>query len=67
MILTGTPSGVAFGRKPEPDPYFIQVGDVLKSEIAGIGAMRHAIVAEPDKERSWDWPPAMASAKGENQ
>ena len=62
VILTGTPSAAAMGRKPDPDPYFLQVGDVLESEIEGIGAMRHAIVAEPDKERSRDWSPAM----GEN-
>ncbi len=59
VILTGTPSGVAAGRKPDPKPYFLQVGDVLESEIEGIGAMCHSIVAEPDKEHSWDWGPAM--------
>ena len=66
VILTGTPSGVAMGRKPDPQPYFLQVGDVLESEIEGIGDMRHSIVAEPDKERSWDWAPAMNQATGED-
>lgn len=59
VILTGTPAGVAMGRKPDPEPYFLRVGDVLESEIEGIGAMRHSIVAELDKEHSWDWGPAM--------
>ena len=55
VILTGTPSGVAMGRKPDPAPFFLQVGDVLETEIEGIGAMRHKIVDEPDGEPSWQW------------
>ncbi len=62
IILSGTPSGVAMGRKPDPEPYLLGVGNVLESEIEGIGTMRHAVAAEPNKERSWDWDPAL----GEN-
>lgn len=55
IILTGTPSGVAMGRKPDPEPYFLKAGDVLETEIEGIGAMRHNIVEAPEIERSWQW------------
>ncbi len=55
VILTGTPSGVAMGRKPDPAPFFLKVGDVLESEIEGVGVMRHPIVDEGDIERSWQW------------
>lgn len=55
VILTGTPSGVAMARKPDPAPFFLQVGDVLESEIVGVGSMRHEIVDEGEIERSWQW------------
>ena len=55
IILTGTPSGVAMGRKPDPEPFFMQPGDVLETEIEGIGKMRHEIVEETNPERSWQW------------
>jgi 2-keto-4-pentenoate hydratase/2-oxohepta-3-ene-1,7-dioic acid hydratase in catechol pathway len=55
IILTGTPSGVAMGRKPDPEPFFMQPGDVLETEIEGIGKMRHEIVEETNSERSWQW------------
>jgi 2-keto-4-pentenoate hydratase/2-oxohepta-3-ene-1,7-dioic acid hydratase in catechol pathway len=42
IIATGTPSGVGFARTP---PEFLRPGDVLESEIAGIGALRNRIVA----------------------
>jgi len=41
LILTGTPSGVGVHRNP---PEFLKPGDVLESEIAGIGKMKNAIV-----------------------
>jgi 2-keto-4-pentenoate hydratase/2-oxohepta-3-ene-1,7-dioic acid hydratase in catechol pathway len=40
VIATGTPSGVGMGRNP---PEFLKPGDVMESEIAGIGAMRNMI------------------------
>ena len=36
VIFTGTPSGVGAGRKP---PRFLQPGEVLVSEIEGIGTL----------------------------
>jgi len=40
VILTGTPSGVGFARTP---PRFLVAGDVVESEIAGIGTLRNAV------------------------
>jgi 2-keto-4-pentenoate hydratase/2-oxohepta-3-ene-1,7-dioic acid hydratase in catechol pathway len=42
VILTGTPPGVGFARTP---PRFLAVGDVVESEIDGIGALRNEVVA----------------------
>ncbi|CAG9760117.1 unnamed protein product [Ceutorhynchus assimilis] len=40
VILTGTPSGVGMHRNP---PEYLKPGDVLESEIEGIGKMRNII------------------------
>ena len=40
VILTGTPSGVGFARTP---PRFLHPGDVVESEIAGIGTIRNVV------------------------
>jgi 2-keto-4-pentenoate hydratase/2-oxohepta-3-ene-1,7-dioic acid hydratase in catechol pathway len=40
LIATGTPEGVGFARKP---PEFLRPGDVLESEIEGIGLIRNVI------------------------
>lgn len=45
VIATGTPSGVAVGMKPEPG--FIQVGDVVRLGIEGLGEQRQRLVAWP--------------------
>jgi 2-keto-4-pentenoate hydratase/2-oxohepta-3-ene-1,7-dioic acid hydratase in catechol pathway len=42
VILTGTPAGCGFGRKP---PLWLQPGDVYEVEIAGIGTLRNRFVA----------------------
>ena len=42
VIATGTPSGVGMGRTP---PEWLKPGDVMETEIAGIGAMRNTIQA----------------------
>jgi len=55
VVMTGTPSGVANGHRVEGENWFLQDGDVLESEIDGIGIMRNTIVDEPDGPRSWDW------------
>ena len=40
MILTGTPEGVGFARKP---PEFLQDGDLVECEIEGIGVLRNPV------------------------
>lgn len=42
VIATGTPAGVGFVRQP---PEYLQPGDVVECEIAGIGILRNRIVA----------------------
>ncbi len=42
VILTGTPPGVGFARKP---PEWLKPGDVMEMEIEGIGVLRNPIVA----------------------
>jgi 2-keto-4-pentenoate hydratase/2-oxohepta-3-ene-1,7-dioic acid hydratase in catechol pathway len=43
VIVTGTPSGVGFTRKP---PRFLQPGDTFEVEIEGIGTLSNPVVAE---------------------
>lgn len=43
VIMTGTPSGVGFARKP---PVFLRAGDTVEIEIEGIGVLRNPVVAE---------------------
>jgi 2-keto-4-pentenoate hydratase/2-oxohepta-3-ene-1,7-dioic acid hydratase in catechol pathway len=43
IITTGTPSGVGFSRKP---PEFMKPGDVMETEVTGIGVIRNVIKAE---------------------
>jgi 2-keto-4-pentenoate hydratase/2-oxohepta-3-ene-1,7-dioic acid hydratase in catechol pathway len=43
IIATGTPSGVGFARKP---PEFLKAGDVMETEITGVGIIRNTIRAE---------------------
>lgn len=43
VCLTGTPAGVGVGRNP---PRFLRPGDVVETEIDGLGAMRNVCVAE---------------------
>jgi 2-keto-4-pentenoate hydratase/2-oxohepta-3-ene-1,7-dioic acid hydratase in catechol pathway len=40
VIITGTPSGVGFARKP---PEFLKVGDVMEAEVEKIGVLRNSI------------------------
>jgi len=42
IIATGTPSGVGFSRNP---PQFLQPGDIMVSEVEGIGILRNTIVS----------------------
>ena len=43
IIATGTPSGVGFARKP---PEFLKDGDVMETEITGVGVIRNTIRAQ---------------------
>ncbi|KAF4310394.1 Fumarylacetoacetase [Botryosphaeria dothidea] len=40
VVMTGTPSGIASRRKPEP---WLRKGDVVKVEISGIGAIENKL------------------------
>jgi len=42
IIATGTPSGVGAGRDPQE---WLWPGDVIEAEVAGIGSLRHPVVA----------------------
>jgi 2-keto-4-pentenoate hydratase/2-oxohepta-3-ene-1,7-dioic acid hydratase in catechol pathway len=42
IIATGTPDGVGFARTP---PEFLRDGDVMETEVEGIGVLRNRIVA----------------------
>jgi 2-keto-4-pentenoate hydratase/2-oxohepta-3-ene-1,7-dioic acid hydratase in catechol pathway len=44
LIATGTPDGVGFARTP---PEFLQPGDVMETEVEGIGLLRNRIVSAP--------------------
>lgn len=50
IVTTGSPEGVAQGG----DGGFLEPGDVLESEISGIGCLRNRIVDDP-LEPSWKW------------
>ncbi|XP_017878191.1 fumarylacetoacetate hydrolase domain-containing protein 2A [Ceratina calcarata] len=41
VILTGTPAGVGYTRKP---PEYLQRGDVLETEIEGLGRLRNKVL-----------------------
>jgi 2-keto-4-pentenoate hydratase/2-oxohepta-3-ene-1,7-dioic acid hydratase in catechol pathway len=43
IIATGTPSGVGFARKPQE---FLKPGDMMETEITGVGIIRNPIRAE---------------------
>jgi 2-keto-4-pentenoate hydratase/2-oxohepta-3-ene-1,7-dioic acid hydratase in catechol pathway len=42
ILSTGTPPGIGHARKP---PEYLKAGDVLESEIEGIGVLRNPILA----------------------
>ncbi|MBW8054299.1 MAG: fumarylacetoacetate hydrolase family protein, partial [Nitrospira sp.] len=43
VIMTGTPPGVGFARKP---PVFLKHGDEVVIEIEGIGRLRNPVIEE---------------------
>ncbi len=38
LLMTGTPAGVGFARRP---PEYLQAGDIVEAEISGIGLLRN--------------------------
>jgi 2-keto-4-pentenoate hydratase/2-oxohepta-3-ene-1,7-dioic acid hydratase in catechol pathway len=42
LIATGTPDGVGFARTP---PEFLRPGDVMETEVEGIGQLRNTVVS----------------------
>jgi 2-keto-4-pentenoate hydratase/2-oxohepta-3-ene-1,7-dioic acid hydratase in catechol pathway len=44
ILSTGTPAGIGLASQP---PRFLVVGDVVRIEISGIGAIENAVVPEP--------------------
>ncbi|WP_322030281.1 fumarylacetoacetate hydrolase family protein [Paraburkholderia sp. J76] len=44
VLATGTPSGVGGAHKP---PRFLNIGDVMRVEIDGVGHIENVVVAEP--------------------
>lgn len=42
LLMTGTPSGVAYARE---DPIFLKPGDVVEIEIDGLGRLQNTVVA----------------------
>jgi 2-keto-4-pentenoate hydratase/2-oxohepta-3-ene-1,7-dioic acid hydratase in catechol pathway len=45
VVATGTPGGVGFAMKP---PRLLRVGDVVRIEIEGLGALENEVVPEPE-------------------
>jgi 2-keto-4-pentenoate hydratase/2-oxohepta-3-ene-1,7-dioic acid hydratase in catechol pathway len=43
IVVTGTPAGVGFARKP---PLFMKHGDVCEVEVEGIGLLRNPVEDE---------------------
>ncbi|HEX9741528.1 MAG TPA: fumarylacetoacetate hydrolase family protein [Nitrospiraceae bacterium] len=54
VVTTGSPEGVAMGSAESGESKFLEPGDVLESEIEGIGVLRNRIVDDP-LEPSWQW------------
>jgi acylpyruvate hydrolase len=46
VLTTGTPRGVAAGRKPDQTPWWLKPGDLVEAEVENIGVLRNRIVAE---------------------
>jgi acylpyruvate hydrolase len=45
VVVTGTPSGVGFARKP---PIWMKAGDEIEVEVAGLGLLRNFVQDEKD-------------------
>jgi 2-keto-4-pentenoate hydratase/2-oxohepta-3-ene-1,7-dioic acid hydratase in catechol pathway len=47
VIATGTPAGIGAVRQPFPEG-LLEVGDTVRIEIEGIGALENTVVEEPE-------------------
>ncbi len=53
IITSGTVSGVAAFRTPDPTPFWLKPGDIIEAEIENIGVLRNTIVEDsltPEQE-----------------
>lgn len=55
VISTGTPAGVAAGRRPHETPWFLCPGDVIEAEVEGVGLLRNRVVEDSAADVSWNW------------
>ena len=46
VLTTGTPRGVAAGRKQDQTPWWLKPGDIVEAEVEKVGLLRNRIVAE---------------------
>ncbi len=46
VLTTGTPRGVAAGRKAGETPWWLKPGDIVEAEVESVGCLRNRIVAE---------------------
>jgi acylpyruvate hydrolase len=46
VLTTGTPRGVAAGRKPDQVPWWLKPGDVIEAEVQKIGCLCNRVVRE---------------------
>ncbi|HLN88337.1 MAG TPA: fumarylacetoacetate hydrolase family protein [Candidatus Limnocylindrales bacterium] len=46
VLTTGTPRGVAAGRKPDQAPSWLKPGDIVEAEVENLGKLKNRIVAE---------------------
>ena len=46
VLTTGTPRGVAAGRKPDQTPWWLKPGDLVEAEVENIGRLKNRIVGE---------------------
>lgn len=46
VLTTGTPRGVAAGRKPDQTPWWLKPGDLVEAEVERVGCLRNRVVPE---------------------
>jgi acylpyruvate hydrolase len=55
VITTGTPGGTAMARTADRPSWFLKSGDLLESEVEGIGTLRNHIVDDRSPSGGWAW------------